>query len=234
VEECEIPINGIDFQIVPPWAKAVTRLPARGGARSSALYTPEAHLAHLKGVVAMSFTVGPDGRPRDIHVKQSLGMGLDEAAVERLSQEWYSPAMMDGKLVPMELVASVPFWEDSGSDWYLGRAEFQPEDGASRPVLSKAKYPSGHGAKGHTVIHLRLTVDKEGVPQDVRANPAVDPLLGQEAIQIVSGWRFRPGQKDGTPVDVPANFDLVFGDRHSLYSAPRYRIRGLPDRLWEH
>ena len=58
----------------------------------------------------MSFTVGPDGRPRDIHVKQSLGMGLDEKAMEAVRQYKFKPAMKDGKTpVPVELTIEVNF-----------------------------------------------------------------------------------------------------------------------------
>jgi len=37
------------------------------------------------------------------------------------------------------------------------------------------------------------------------------PKIENQAIAIVSSYRFKPGELDGQPVEVPANFDLVIG-----------------------
>lgn len=94
------------------------------------------------------------------------------------------------------------------------------------PIFLKAKYPSRRGVAGHAAIHLRLMIDKQGIPRDVQVVSGVNPELDRQAIQIVSGWRFQPGQKDGKPVDVPANLDLVLGG-----SANRAIIHSGPPRL---
>jgi hypothetical protein len=31
---------------------------------------------------------------------------------------------------------------------------------------------------------------------------------------VVSGWRFKPGMKDGLPVSVPCSVDLIWGPRN--------------------
>ena len=45
----------------------------------------------------MAVTVGPDGRPRDIRLMRSLGMGLDEKAIEAVRKWRFDPARRDGQ-----------------------------------------------------------------------------------------------------------------------------------------
>src|SRR5262245_30591705 len=45
-------------------------------------YSEEARKAKFQGTLVLWMVVGPDGRPRDIRVARSLGMGLDEKAIE--------------------------------------------------------------------------------------------------------------------------------------------------------
>ena len=53
--------------------------------------------------------VGPDGRPRDIKITRSLGLGLDEKAIEAVKQWKFEPAMKDGKAVAVQISVEVSF-----------------------------------------------------------------------------------------------------------------------------
>ena len=55
------------------------------------------------------FIVGPDGKPRDIRVHRTLGLGLDEKAVEAVKNWRFEPAMKDGKPVAVQVSAEVSF-----------------------------------------------------------------------------------------------------------------------------
>jgi TonB family protein len=108
----------------------------------------------------------------------------------------------------------------------IKRAIFLPEEGASRPTFRKATYPGrlpGVAVTGRADVHLRLTIGKDGLPHDIQATfkAIAHPELFKEAVQIVAAWRFHPGEKDGQPVAVTAEFDLVLngGD-------PVIRMRG--------
>ena len=72
-------------------------------------YSEEARKAKYQGQVTLSLIVGPDGKPRDIHVARSLGMGLDEKAIEAVNQWKFEPAMKDGKPVAVEIAVEVSF-----------------------------------------------------------------------------------------------------------------------------
>lgn len=72
-------------------------------------YSEEARKAKYQGVVVLWLIVGPDGRPRDLRVARSLGMGLDQKAIETVRQWRFEPAMKDGKPVAVQINVEVNF-----------------------------------------------------------------------------------------------------------------------------
>ena len=62
-----------------------------------------------QGTCALSTIVGPDGVPRNIHVVKSLGMGLDEKAIETVKNWKFAPAIKDGKPVAVFISVEVTF-----------------------------------------------------------------------------------------------------------------------------
>jgi TonB family protein len=53
--------------------------------------------------------VGPDGRPRSLQVARSLGMGLDEKAVEAVRNWRFEPGKKGGVPVPVLINVEVDF-----------------------------------------------------------------------------------------------------------------------------
>jgi protein TonB len=72
-------------------------------------YSEEARRAKFQGTVMLWVVIGPDGRPRDIRVARSLGMGLDQKAIEAVKAWRFEPAMLDGRAVPVEVNIEVTF-----------------------------------------------------------------------------------------------------------------------------
>jgi TonB family protein len=72
-------------------------------------YTEEARKAKYQGVVVLWLIVGQDGRTKDIRVSRSLGMGLDQKAVEAVKQWKFEPAKKDGVPVAVQLNVEVNF-----------------------------------------------------------------------------------------------------------------------------
>lgn len=72
-------------------------------------YSEEARKVKHQGVVGLWLIVGPDGRPRDIRVQRSLGMGLDEKAVNAVRTWKFEPAKKDGVAVPVQITVEVSF-----------------------------------------------------------------------------------------------------------------------------
>jgi periplasmic protein TonB len=72
-------------------------------------YSEEARKARFQGAVALWVIVGPDGRPHDVQISRSLGMGLDEKAVEAIKKWRFEPAMKDGHPVAVQVNVEVTF-----------------------------------------------------------------------------------------------------------------------------
>jgi periplasmic protein TonB len=80
-----------------------------------AIYSPEpefseeARKAKYQGVCTLGLVVGTDGHPSDIRVLSSLGMGLDEKAIEAVKNWKFEPAMKDGHPVRVAIAVEVDF-----------------------------------------------------------------------------------------------------------------------------
>ncbi len=80
-----------------------------------AIYSPdpefseEARKAKYQGTVVLWVVVGVNGRAGEIRVAQSLGMGLDEKAIEAVKTWRFEPARMNGQPVPVQVQVQVNF-----------------------------------------------------------------------------------------------------------------------------
>jgi protein TonB len=72
-------------------------------------YSEEARKAKYQGTVVLYVIVSPDGRPRDLRVVRSLGLGLDEKALEAVRTWRFEPAMRDGRPVAVQINVEVSF-----------------------------------------------------------------------------------------------------------------------------
>jgi len=72
-------------------------------------YSEEARKAKYQGTCVLWLIVGSDGKTRDIRVMQTLGLGLDEKAIEAVKQWRFEPAMKDGKPVAVQVNVEVTF-----------------------------------------------------------------------------------------------------------------------------
>jgi periplasmic protein TonB len=72
-------------------------------------FSDEARKAKMQGVVVLLLVVGSDGRPYAIRVGQSLGMGLDEKAMEAVGRWRFKPATLNGQPVATRIAVEVDF-----------------------------------------------------------------------------------------------------------------------------
>jgi TonB family protein len=59
--------------------------------------------------VVLGLIVDSSGHPRDVRVSRSLGMGLDEKAIEAVKQWKFEPAKKDGTPVAVQINVEVSF-----------------------------------------------------------------------------------------------------------------------------
>ena len=72
-------------------------------------YSEEARKAKYSGTVVLSVVVDTEGRAREIRVVKSLGMGLDEKAIEAVEKWKFKPGMKAGLAVPVRAQIEVNF-----------------------------------------------------------------------------------------------------------------------------
>ncbi len=65
-------------------------------------------------------------------------------------------------------------------------------------------------AKLNGTVVLWLVVGSDGKPKDIRVVRPLGLGLDEKAVEAVSTWRFRPGQKDGQPVATMVNVEVTF------------------------
>ncbi len=72
-------------------------------------YTEEARAARFQGTVLLYVEIGADGLAHNISVKRTLGMGLDEKAIEAVLNWKFQPGMKDGQPVTVAATIEVNF-----------------------------------------------------------------------------------------------------------------------------
>jgi TonB family protein len=104
--------------LVPPQAGTEAKPPSSGvfrvgkGVSAPVLihkrepeYSEDARVARYQGTAVLFVAIGTDGSPHDIRVVRSLGFGLDENAIDAVSDWKFQPGMKDG--VPVTVAATI-------------------------------------------------------------------------------------------------------------------------------
>ena len=73
-------------------------------------YTQEAREAKVEGIVLLQGIVRKNGRITDLKVLQGIGYGLDQRAINTISNEWrFEPGTKDGEPVDVQVNMEVSF-----------------------------------------------------------------------------------------------------------------------------
>lgn len=98
-------------------------------------------------------------------------------------------------------------------------AEMQKADGTRRArVIYRVEPQYTEDARANKIsgtVVLTLTVDHEGLPQNIQVKKSLYPSLDQSAVEAARKMRFEPAMKDGQPVSmfisVEMNFQMEYG-----------------------
>jgi len=210
----------------PSDSEAVQVTPPKVITQPSPDYSYEARKKKISGSCLVSFTVDPDGVPRNVHVVKGLESTLDANAVQTIETWRFKPALKDGKTpVSFDLTAEVSFRlfdvHKSGSVIAIPARPGDPGtllsyDGSRVippiPIKQVApKYPfierlgSGSGD-----CAIAMILDTEGVPQNVHVVKSADRRLDESAIKAVMQWRYKPALRGGVPVPVEMKVIVKF------------------------
>ena len=115
VQKFESVPDGAETVSSPPHTETAYQSGSQGVAGPSLRYAPSptypkaARKAHIEGIVIVGLIVDGRGNARDVHVVHSLETDLDQAAVAAVSRYRFTPAMYNGKPVPVEINIEVNF-----------------------------------------------------------------------------------------------------------------------------
>jgi TonB family protein len=179
-------------------------------------YSEEARRASLEGTVLLRIIVDEDGRPRELKVMRSLGLGLDEKAIVAVSNWQFAPGTKEGQPVPVQAQIEVNFrlldHDSKLARWHLARAEFHIPDGAMRPVVEKSAALVVDSGANNATATLSFDIDEKGAPVNVRLDQSSDEGWSHDVAETLKKWSFTPASKDGSPVSVPCTMDFVRGN----------------------
>ncbi len=86
--------------------------------------------------------------------------------------------------------------------------------GVSKPVVLTKVDPEyseeARKAKYSGMVELEAIVDTDGRARDIRVVKSLGMGLDEKAMEAVAKWKFRPGTKNGQPVNVRARIDVNF------------------------
>ena len=170
-------------------------------------YTEAARTAHVSGSVRLTLVVNESGTAEGIRVVRSLDAGLDQAAIDAVSQWQFEPARKKGQAVPAAATIEVNFRlvDDASAAQAAGVAEPRRTRKVAPLYPAEAKRD---GVQGKVV--LRVVINAEGIPENIRVATSVDPRLDQAAMEAVEQWRYEPAMKDGKAVAVETSIDVNF------------------------
>lgn len=172
-------------------------------------YSAEGLMARLEGSVRVSLVVSEDGTPKNIKIVKSLGLGLDEKAIEAIGTWQFAPGQKEGNAVAVRATVEVNFrLAGKGGEWRLARAEFKPPEAASLPIVIKTKFPRDSPAGEEGWVVVTMDVDEQGRPDNLHVEKSSDAKWEEEVIAAAREWRFRAGENGGAPVGVPLTLEF--------------------------
>jgi TonB family protein len=125
---------------------------------------------------------------------------------------------MNGRMVYM-MAIQIPNVTSFSGSWMVWFAEHEPLPGAA-PREMRAPQPvrkvdpkyiaDAVNERVEGIVRLAAVIRKDGNIEAVELLKHLDDRLDRSAEEALAKWRFQPAERDGTPVDVDAVFEIPF------------------------
>jgi TonB family protein len=175
-------------------------------------YSEAARAARLQGSVVLSAVIDAEGNAREMHIVKSLGLGLDEKAIDAVINWRFHPATKAYVPVAVETTIEVNFrLPVDQRAWLTTRVAFDTPQGATGPVLIESHSQPAAGLEEHAAVRVSFDVDLQGIPQNIQVDDSSDPKFDDEVIALIREWRFQAALNSGRAIEVRAAVDFTRG-----------------------
>jgi TonB family protein len=176
------------------------------------LYSDEARVRGIEGVVLVRAHIDASGRVNDARVTRALGFGLDQNALVALRQWRFRAGTRHTTPVPMDVDIEIGFTlrNESVNAQIANDMVSLVGPGVTPPQAVRVVNPhSAHGSFTGTVV-LDVVLLEDGSPRIVRILRSLRTDLDDIAVEAFAQWRFSPAQKDGRAIKVRMNAAVRF------------------------
>ncbi|PYP91290.1 MAG: hypothetical protein DMG65_08430 [Candidatus Angelobacter sp. Gp1-AA117] len=194
----------------PEIAAADTKSPAGNPSGSNSSFPANIYVAAPPKKIASDVVVAaPLPRP-DTHSTDATGApDVPSGKIEDrvfAGRKYYSMAL------------NMPNFTSSGGSWIMRFAELNPTpgtvEGVSAPVAVSKVDPAYPAAlmrdKVEGTVVLRAVIKSDGSVGEIRVLQGLNDTLDENAEAALQKWHFRPGTKNGAPVDLEAVIKIPF------------------------
>ena len=173
------------------------------------VYPDEARKAGLEDTVVLEATTDTQGNVVKIEIKKGKHEILNQAAIDALEQWKYEPAIIEGKLMPVEFTVTCRFKLKNKSKEDLIKI---PENTKLKRVKEvKPIYPeAARKANKSGEVTLEVVIDTEGNVKDVKVIEGEYDILNQAAVDAVKQWKYEPYKINDTPQKVRYTVKVQF------------------------
>jgi TonB family protein len=126
-----------------------------------------------------------------------------------------------GKKTYYSLVLNMPNLTSATGSWIIRFAELQqnPDKSAVTAPVATTKVDPAYAPdalRDHIegTVTLYAIIHTDGTVSQIRVLDSLDDRLDANAVHALAGWHFRPGTKNGAPVDLEAVVQIPFRMRH--------------------
>lgn len=199
----------------PEELKTAGKPPLKILKKTQPVYPSEAKVAGIQGVVVLECTVAKDGHVSDVKVI-SGDPNLAESATQAVKQWQFAPLDKAPAVTKIEINYTLADKKPGASSKGNESAEFAKvsDKGVVAPVpLEKPdpKYtPEAKAGKVQGIVKLSIVIEPDGTVGDVKVIQSLEKSLDQSAVDTVKTWKFKPATKDGKPVAVKSDIEIMF------------------------
>lgn len=181
-------------------------------------YPDSARIKGIEGTVFVSFEIDGYGQVSEVAIVKGVSPELDKEALRVIKgMPRWKPGKQSGRPISVTQQVPVKFKQTNGpvlnSPTDVDQLpEFPGGETSLLKMINKTLYvPKGKKMAGNVVVEF--IIDSTGVTKDHKIIQGLAPKYDEAAIRVIQGVApWKPGYKDGKPVEVKYRLTVLFKD----------------------